>query len=353
MLRRCAAFAVVLLASAALLSPLAARAWLAKSGEEMTARADKFLAALNAEEAKKATMAYDDPKRVDWHFIPKKERKGLQIREMSDSQKQAAHALLKACLSEIGYDKATKIMELEELLHELETKKKANVNIRDTQRYYFTVFGKPAADGKWGLSIEGHHLTLNFVVEKNKVISSTPTVFCTNPAVVMTDLVPKFKGRRVLEQEETLAFELLASLTAEQRKIALTSNECPKEVRAAGEAQPPQEAPIGISAAKLTSEQAGLLRKLIGVYCHNLPEDVAAERLAGIDAAGFDKVHFAWMGAQKPGVGHYYRIQGPTFVIELVNLQPDADGNPANHVHSIYRNLAGDFALPVKEPAAK
>jgi hypothetical protein len=93
-----------------------------------------------------------------------------------------------------------------------------------------------------------------------------------------------------------------------------------------------------------------MLRKLIAVYAHNLPADVAAQRLQAIEQAGFKKVHFAWAGADKPGIGHYYRIQGPTFLIELVNVQPDSAGNPASHIHSVWRDPRGDFALPASAP---
>ena len=76
--------------------------------------------------------------------------------------------------------------------------------------------------------------------------------------------------------------------------------------------------------------------------------DVAAARVDAIEEAGFDHVHFAWAGASKPGTGHYYRIQGPTFLVEFVNTQPDAAGNPASHIHLIWRDTAGDFGVPIK-----
>lgn len=323
---------------------------LAKSGEVMTEEATKFLAALTPEQRTKATFAYDDPKRVDWHFIPKegdKEREGLKVREMTDEQRKAAHALLKVVLSEAGYGKVTKIMELESLLAELQKGKQGP--IRDSDRYYFAVFGKPTAEGRWGLSIEGHHLSLNFVVEKGNVISSTPTSLCANPAVVMGDYIPAFKkGTRVLAKEETLAFELLASLTAEQKKTAVIAAEAPSEIRAAGEPQPPKEAAAGIAAEKLTGEQRSTLQSLIEEYANNLPVDVAKARMEAIDREGIGQVHFAWAGAEKAGIGHYYRIQGPTFLIELVNTQADSAGNPANHIHSIWRDMTGDFALSIK-----
>ncbi len=323
---------------------------LAKTGEAMTEEANKFLATLTAEQRAKAALAYDDPKRIDWHFIPKegdKEREGLKVREMSDEQRKAAHALLKVVLSETGYGKATKIMELESLLAELQKGKSGP--LRDPDRYYFVIFGKPAADGRWGLSVEGHHLSLNFVVEKGNVISSTPTSLCANPALVMSDNVPSIKrGTRVLAKEETLAFDLLASLTADQRKVAIIADKAPPEIRAAGEPQPPREAAVGIAAEKLTGEQRSTLQSLIEEYANNLPLDVAKARMEAIDREGIGQVHFAWAGADKAGIGHYYRIQGPTFLIELVNTQADSAGNPANHIHSVWRDMTGDFALSIK-----
>jgi hypothetical protein len=321
----------------------------AKTGADMTTAAEKFLASLDAGQRAKAAMSYADAARTDWHFIPKPTRKGLQIREMNEAQRKTALALLRASLSQIGYDKATKIMELELFLAELE-KTRVGGPIRDSERYYFTVFGEPTADGRWGLSIEGHHMSLNFVVEAGRVISSTPTVYATNPAVVKASAVPQVKvGTRVLALEETLAFDLLRSLSAEQRKTAVIAEKAPAEIRAAGEPQPPQDAAVGLAAAELTAEQAKTLRSLLEVYTGNMPEDVAAARLAAIDEAGFKNVKFAWAGADSEGIGHYYRVQGPTFLIELVNVQPDAAGNPANHIHSIWRDMAGDFAIAVKK----
>ncbi|MCE9607045.1 MAG: DUF3500 domain-containing protein [Planctomycetia bacterium] len=320
-----------------------------KAATDMTAKADAFLASLDAGRREKATMAYDNAARTDWHFIPKPTRKGLQIRDMDQAQRQTALALLRASLSQTGYDKAAKIMELELLLAELE-KTRVGGPLRDAERYYFTVFGKPTAAGRWGLSIEGHHLSLNFTVDAGRVVSSTPTVYATNPAVVKASAVPQIKvGTRVLALEETLAFDLLRSLTAEQRKGAIIAEKAPAEIRAAGEPQPPQDTAVGLAAAQLTSAQSTTLRQLLDVYAGNLPEDVAEARLAAIDQAGFEKIKFAWAGADTEGIGHYYRVQGPTFLIEFVNVQPDAAGNPANHIHSIWRDMAGDFAIAGKK----
>lgn len=319
-----------------------------RPGPAMTAAAQQWLATLSGEQRSKAVMDYDAPQRLDWHFIPKASRKGLQIREMNDAQRQAARALLRASLSEIGYGKATRIMEYEALLKELE-KAKTNTPLRDTERYYFTVFGQPSESGRWGLSIEGHHMSFNFVIDKGRVVSSSPNMFGANPATIKNEALPGFKiGDRLLAKEEQLAFDLLASLDADQRKTAVIAEKAFDEVRTAGAPQPPTDAAAGLPAAKLNDAQKKILRSLVEAYAENMPDEVAADRLASLKDAGFDKVHFAWAGADKPGIGHYYRIQGETFLVEFVNTQPDAAGNLANHIHCTWRDRRGDFAIPVK-----
>jgi hypothetical protein len=59
-----------------------------------------------------------------------------------------------------------------------------------------------------------------------------------------------------------------------------------------------------------------------------------------IETAGLNNLRFAWAGAQKAGIGnpHYYRIQGPTIIIEYDNTS-----NNANHVHTVIRDLKNDF----------
>ena len=318
-----------------------------EGGDETAKAAQTFLKQLTPDQLKVGQMAYAAPERVDWHFIPKPARKGMQVKLMTPAQREAAFLLLRSVVSQMGYKKATTIMSMEKLLFELEAGKGAN--IRDPERYFFTVFGDPAGKEPWGLSIEGHHLSLNFVLKGVQVISSTPQVFAANPATIKNANTSGFEiGARILAREEQLAFDLVKSLTAEQLAAALIDKTAPKEVRNAGMAQPPTDAAVGIAAGKLTAEQQKVLRSLLEEYCAAMPDHVAQARFKELDAAGFDKVHFAWAGATEPGVGHYYRVQGPTFLVEFVNTQPDAAGNIANHIHCLWRDIRGDFALPAK-----
>jgi hypothetical protein len=244
---------------------------------------------------------------------------------MTEPQQAAALALLRSVLSQIGYDKSVAIMELDEILRILEGSRAKN--IRDPKRYFFTIFGRPADVGPWAVSIEGHHLSLNVTVRL--------------PGV----------GRRVLEAEESVAFELVNSLDGGQRAKAVIAAEPPREIRGAGEPQPAGEPAVGVGFGDLSASQQAVLRRLVDVYCESMPEEVVAERRQVIEAAegGWAAVKFSWAGSLTPGIGHSYRVEGPTFVIELCNVQPDAEGNPANHIHCVWRDRTGDFDLPARD----
>lgn len=335
-------------------APVFADSPAAKTGSAMIVSTQAFLKSLNDEQLKTATMDYDNPARMDWHNIPKPERKGLQYRDMTDEQRKLCHAVLKSALSEDGYKKATTILSLENNLKEGEKGQK-DTPLRDSERYFFTVFGKPAADQKWGWSFEGHHLSMNFTISNGAVIADTPSFWGSNPATVKVFVEggPSI-GTRNLANEEQLAFDLVNSLNEEQRKAAIIAKEAPAEYRNAGLPQAPQTAPEGLAASKLNEQQKETLWKLLSVYANHFAADVAAHDLDILKSDGWDRVYFCWQGATEPGAGHYYRVQGPTYLLEFINVQSDPAGNKANHIHSVLRNIKGDFAVAVgNEPKAK
>ncbi|WP_182867369.1 DUF3500 domain-containing protein [Stieleria mannarensis] len=314
-------------------------------GTRVAVFANNFLDQLDDDQKSTATMPYDSDKRVDWHFIPKKTRKGLMLRNMNSAQRVAALRLLRSALSEAGYDKASKIMLLEGVLRELEGE--GRTWERDPHKYFVTIFGTPGDEGKWGLSFEGHHLSMNFSFSDGALVDSTPQFFAANPATVMNEVSGDLgKGTRVLRDEEQLAFDLVESLDGGQKDVAIIDQDAPAEIRFAGEAQADAGDPEGITYRELSDASKSLLTQLVNTYIDAVAEPVAKERRALIDQDGWDDVHFAWAGATKPGIGHYYRVQGKRFLIEFVNTQADAAGNPANHIHCVWRDLSGDFDLP-------
>ena len=177
----------------------------------MTECANRFLAALDANQRGKATFPFDADERMNWHFIPK-ERKGLPLREMTPYQKHLASALLAAGLSQTGYIKAVTIMSLEDVLKIIENDSGER---RNPEKYYFSVFGIPSDSGTWGYRVEGHHLSQNYTVVSGKVIDG-PSFFGANPAEVRQG--PR-KGLRTLVGEDNLGIELIHALDEQQQKV--------------------------------------------------------------------------------------------------------------------------------------
>jgi hypothetical protein len=299
----------------------------------MALAADRFLKSLSPAQAAKAMYPYDSPQRLDWHFIPRA-RKGLPIKELSSEERALAFGLVQSGLAGTGFLKATTIMSLEQVLRELE---KGSGPVRDPELYYLTIFGQPSDSGKWGWRVEGHHLSLNFSLEDGKIVSATPAFFGANQAEIRQG--PR-QGLRTLADREDRALRLIQALDEGQRNKATFAEKAPPEIRAANTPQPPTEAAAGIAYANLTDDQKTMLRALIESYAEDMPLEVAKAWLDEIARAGTDAVSFAWAGAPDRTAGHAYRVQGPTFLIEFNNTQ-----NGANHIHSVWRNMLGDFGV--------
>jgi hypothetical protein len=316
-------------------------------GVRMTSAAEQWLATLKPDQKTKATYEFGSPERTNWYFVPRQDkekrptRKGLPMEEMSAEQKEAARGLVAAGTSAAGFKKATTIMSLEAILRDLE---KGGAMVRNPDWYFFTVFGAPSKTGRWGWRVEGHHLSLNFTIDAGLVVSATPAFFGANPAEIKSG--PK-AGFRTLPEAEEHARALFASLDEQQLALARQ----PKQFPEIQEAKPVAEveAPVGLPVSKMTEEQRALLQKLVTGYAVRMPPAVASEQLTRIKEAGLDKVHFAYAVEDSPGKPHTYRVQGPTFVIMFLNVQKDSAGNPANHIHSVWRNLPGDFGLGARQ----
>jgi hypothetical protein len=339
-------FLLVFLAAAVLAGAAAVSREADPVGARMTAAADRLLGSLDADQKAKALFAFDDRERTNWHFVPHQEkkkplRKGLRLEEMTESQKEAALQLVKAGTSPSGFVKATTIMSLEEILRDLE---KNGANVRNPGWYFFTVFGTPAKAGKWGWRVEGHHLSLNFTLDGGRVVAATPFFFGANPAEVMAG--PR-KGLRTLPEAEDQARALFAALDDGQRKLARQPKQFPEieETRTA----PRSLDPVGLPAGRMTAEQRATLEKLIEGYAARMPPEVAAAELSRLKAAGLENVYFAFArDDDKPGRPYTYRVQGPTFAIEFLNVQSDSAHNPANHIHRVWHDLPGDFGLAAR-----
>jgi hypothetical protein len=246
--------------------------------------------------------------------------------------------LLKAGLSKAGYERATTIISLETILRELE---KGRVAVRDPGWYFVTLFGEPTAAGKWGWRIDGHHLSLNFTLDQGRIIAATPAFFGANPATVKAG---ERAGLRPLADVEELAWKLIQSLDDTQRRLARHDKLFP-DVRAGVKAAPVPERPLGLAHAAMQRPQRVLMEQLLGAYLGNLAPEVAEAERVRLTKAGLGQVHFAYGGSPAPGDPLTYRLHGPTFFAEFLNVQNDSAGNRANHIHTCWRCLPADFGL--------
>ena len=294
---------------------------------EIANAANGFLASLPEDRRLGAKAAFQSRDRTTWRYTPGG-RPGMPLQEMSPAQREAAQALLRSFLSGEGYLKVQSIIALELVLRELE-----RWDERDPERYWFLVFGDPGSESPWGVRVEGHHVSLHLAVIKGRFVSSTPTFLGANPAEVRSG--PR-KGNRALAAEEDTARMLLDSLNPEQRREAIVDESPYGDIVSRNRSKADPLEGRGIPFAKLTAPQQKQLLALIELYAATMKPKLAEERLAKIRTGGLDAIRFAWAGPTARGRPHYYRVQGPTFLIEF-------DNSGANHIHSVWREFEGDF----------
>ncbi len=298
--------------------------------EDMRKAAVAFLDSLSTDQRAQAVFALNDAERENWHFVPLA-RQGLPFKAMNTTQHALALAFLRTGLSHAGYRRAEETISLELVLKELE----GGAARRDPTLYYVTIFGQPSDSQSWGWRFEGHHLSFNFTVVDGHHVAFAPSFIGSNPAEV--PIGPR-KGERVLAEEDDLGRAFMKSLSPAQQKIALLSTKAPAEIFTTNQKKVAALEPPGLPFTELTPPQRDALIALVKLYIGRWRPELAAETFAKITAAGLDRLTFAWAGGLERGDGNYYRIQGPTFLIEFDNVQ-----NRANHIHTTFRDFEGDF----------
>ena len=291
-----------------------------------------FLQSLDEKQLNKAKMPFNHLSREVWHFLPGEmwPRKGILLKDLNQQQKELAFILLHEHLSEAGFKKIMGIIDLEKVLIEMGQDK----DFRDPDKYFVAIYGDPSKDKLWAWSFEGHHLSLNFTILDKKV-SMTPRFMGANPATIP---VGKRKGERTLKAEEDLGFQLVNSLDSNQRVKAIFSNLSYLEIVTSNSTEVGPLSPVGIRYAELNNTQQKNLLALIDEYLSAMPTDLAKRRMNEIEKENLSEIRFGWAGATQAGKGHYYRIQGKSFLIEFDNTV-----NNANHIHTIWRDFDGDF----------
>jgi hypothetical protein len=294
-----------------------------------------FLSTLDESQRAVASFPFDDPERTRWTYVPER-RTGIPLQAMDAGQRAAAFALVGTGLSERGTGLARGIVELEGTLRDLEgAAGSLGGPLRDPELYYVALFAGPGGAHPWGWSFEGHHLSVNVTDLGPHGQIVAPLFMGANPARVPSG--PQ-AGTRLLAAEEDLAFELLHMLDPRQRARATIAAQAFNDITTRNVPVVRTMAFTGLPAAEMTFAQQRQLRRLLELYAGRMADSAASRQLRRVDEAGFERLHFAWAGAHQPRQPHYYRIHGPTVLVEYDNV---ASG--ANHVHTVWRDLENDF----------
>lgn len=322
-----------------------------------TEAADAFLATLSAEQREQVTYDYDDDtKTTSWSNFPITfvDRAGVNLADLTDEQQAAAMEVLRALLSEEGYETVTGIMGGDEYLHENSSSTEESLG-----QYYIAFFGDPSDTSAWEIQFGGHHLGINATLDgSTDKITFAPTHLGIQPAVY-TDA----EGNQVrpFDGIYTTAFAFYNSLTTEQQATLYQGSTVANMVCAPGStcAYPTG---TGISGADLTDEQRQLLLEVIANWVGLADEQTTSDALATIEAT-LDETYINWSGAttydMTQGDGIYFQISGPDVYIEFAAQQGSAGADVAGvttsgwgHVHTIYRDPTNDYAGSVTQQAA-
>jgi hypothetical protein len=289
----------------------------------LVATANDFAASLDEDRRRRALMDFGAAERRDWHYVPRR-RPGLPLRDMDENQRRAANALLRIGLSDAGGRKALAIMEREKVLKQADP-----TEHYDPLDYAFSVFGSPGQP-PWAWSVEGHHLSLHFTILSETEVTVTPFFMGVAPLLLHQD---EGSSDAVLLRERDLAFEIVHALDGQDRKQAIIADRSMGDILSGPGREESLRTPAGLPVARLADARREAVLRLVDEYLGRLRRELACAERLRLCEAGIENLHFAWAGGLDPGLPHYYRLHGPTLLVEYDNSQEQA-----NHVHTVWHD---------------
>lgn len=289
-----------------------------------------WLESLSDAQRSQAQLPFESAERENWNYVPMR-RAGVPLADLGPGAREQIDPLLRSALSPRGFETAQGIVAHETVLAQIE----GDPVRRDPGRYYTVVFGEPAPRAPWAWRFEGHHLSVNSTHIEGQPQTVAPLFMGSNPARVPSG---NKAGLRLLAAEEDLARALIRMLPEARRQRAMLSERAFSDIVTRNDPKVRGLDMEGLAAEAMTQEERDQLRKLLHVYADRMTQAAAKDQLERIERAGFHKLHFGWAGSLDAGKPHYYRIHGPTVLIEYDNTQ-----NNANHIHTVWRDLERDF----------
>jgi hypothetical protein len=313
------------------------------STEPVRKAAVAFLSALSAPQRTATTFGVDDPEWRKWMNQDFYVRQGVSFKDMSDPQREAAFALLRAGLSAKGLTQTRDIMKLNHTLGEL--------NGNDFDRYsewmyHVTVMGTPSATEPWGWQFDGHHAIINYFVLGDQVVM-TPMFSGSEPVIATSG---KYSGTAVLQDEQAAGLKMINALSAAQRQAATIA---PAKTRNNNLTEAWKDNVVmdyaGARVSDFTVAQKQQVLDLVGLFIANMDEGHARVRMDEV-RRHLDDTRFAWIGETTPGSVFYYRIHSPVVLIEfdhqtpanLRHLAKDPSAPNPQHIHVVVRTPNGN-----------
>lgn len=276
----------------------------------------------------KVQFPFEGPQKTRWSNLPSPmfHREGLRLADVTPAQRSAVMALLSVALSRDGYRKVTEIMHGDETLR----KPGGGGPAFGENEYYLAFVGTPSDSAPWMLQFGGHHLAINLTMAGSQA-TMAPSLPAAQPATYTVE------GRTVrpLGKENDKAFALIQALDDAQRGQAILGSRVADLVLGPGRDGRTIQ-PEGIRASALSPAQQTMLWDLVREWVGIMNDAFAEPRMAEIRSKLAD-TYFAWSGPTTSGSAAYFRIQGPTLVIEY------APQGSVDHIHTIYRDPTNDY----------
>jgi hypothetical protein len=311
-----------------------------KATGEIAAAAKKFLATLDDTLRGKVMFDFkDEAQRKRWSNLPTSfvKRGGLRMGDLTKPQRESVLAVLAAALSPQGYQKVLQIVEADEVLK----KSEGGRPMFGKDEYYVSFLGQPSATEPWMIQFGGHHLGINITLAGEQG-TLAPSHTGAQPAFYEIE----GKTVRPLGRESDKAFALMSSLNEAQRKQAILGFQMRDLVLGPGRDGKTIE-PEGIRGSDLTDKQREMLLDLASEWTGIMHEAVAKTKMDEIKK-NIAETRFAWSGPTEKGGAAYFRIQGPTVIIEYAPQR--LGGDPTKHIHTIYREPTNDYGAKWWKP---
>jgi hypothetical protein len=308
----------------------------------VVAAATAFVETLTPAQRSRTLFAVDDPEWRKWmnqHFYV---RQGAGFEDMTDAQREAAFAMLRASLSARGLKLTRDIMHLNQTLGELN----GNDFVQYGEwKYWITIMGTPSATEPWGWQLDGHHVIINYFVLRDQVVM-TPTFVGSEPVTATSG---KYAGTSVMQDEQNQGLAFMQGLPPALRAkatiaAAKTANNNLTEAFKDNVVIPY----AGVPAAELPAAAQDALLKLVGLYVGLQDDGHAKVRMSDVEAH-LAQTYFAWVGGTAPDAVFYYRIQSPVILIEFdhqtpigIRLPDGSRGPTRQHIHAVVRTPNGN-----------